>query len=186
MRRLAPSEKRLFLILCGAVFVALNMFGFRAFLQARSGIHKAVLSSKEELAADRRWVEVAETLAAARSWIDAHPMENMPPDEASAALLKSEREEAEKAGLRIVEENLLPVEEGPYGSTAAVSAKLSGPFQGVVKMLFALQTPAAWLSVEKLTLRSDAEPPNVVAEMELKRYFQSGSRQPPSSATATP
>ena len=99
MRPLAPSEKTLFLILCGAVFVALNLLGLRAFLQTKSKVQKAIVSAKAELAVDKSAVEAAESLRAAMEWIAAHPMPQMEPEEASAQLLKTEREEAEKAGL---------------------------------------------------------------------------------------
>jgi len=172
MRPLAPSEKTLFLILCGAVFVALNLLGLRAFLQSKAKVQKAIVSAKAELATDRSSIEVAESLRSAMEWIAAHPMTQMAPEEASAQLLKTEREEAEKAGLKVVEENLLPSQDGEQGGTVSVAAKLSGPFQGVVKMLFALQTPTEWRSVQKLTLQSDDQPPNVIAELELRQYFR--------------
>jgi len=172
MRPLAPSEKTLFLILCGAVFVALNLLGLRAFLQSKAKVQKAIVAAKAELATDRSSIEVAESLRSAMEWIAAHPMTQMAPEEASAQLLKTEREEAEKTGLKVVEENLLPSQDGEQGGTVSVAAKLSGPFQGVVKMLFALQTPTEWRSVQKLTLQSDDQPPNVIVELELRQYFR--------------
>ena len=172
MRTLAPSEKNLILILGGAVFIALNMMGFHAFLQTKAGVQKAMVKSKSELASDRSWVNVGSALKPADTWITTHPMPRMAPDDASAQLLKVERDEAEKSGLKITEENLLPTQETPYGPTVAVSVKLSGPFEGVVKLLFALQSPTAWRTIEKLALKSDAQPPNVVADLELHQYFQ--------------
>ena len=174
MRPLAASEKRLFLILCGAVFLALNMVGLRAFLQARNGLQRAILAAKAELVEDQGWIQTEELLRPARRWMEAHPMPELPDEEASARLLEVIRGAAEKTDLKITEENLLPPQRGPQGSTVAVSAKVSGRFDGVVRMLFALQNPEAWRSVEKLALRSDAEPPNVIADLELRQYFRSG------------
>ena len=108
-------------------------------------------------------------------------MPHMAPDDASAQLLKVEREEAEKAGLKVVEENLLPPQNTPYGPTVAVSVKLTGPFEGVVRMLFALQSPTAWRTLEKLALKSDTQPPNVVVDLEIHQYFL-----PPISTGLTP
>ena len=178
MRTLAPSEKRLLLILCGALFLALNMLGMRAFLQTRTKLRKAIVASKAELSEDREWVTLGQTLLPADRWISSHPMPLFAPDQASAALLKSEREEADKAGLKIDEENLLPAQGNPYGSSVNVSAKLSGPFQSMVKFLFAIQAPDAWRRVEKLTLRSDAQPPNVLAEIELRQDFRTAPPHP--------
>ena len=172
MRPLAQSEKTLFLILCGVLFIALNLLGLRAFLQARSRELQAIVAARNDLAADRSLLEVGAALRPAMKWIESHPMPQLAPEEASARLLKSQREEAERAGLKVTEENLLPSQDVEQGSTVAVAAKLSGPFDGVVRFLFALQTPTEWRSVEKLTLRSDAQPPNVVADLELRQYFQ--------------
>ena len=171
MRTLAPSEKNLLFILGGAVFVAMNMMGLHAFLQTKSGVQKAMIAARSELSSDRSLVELGRTLKPADSWIAAHPMPHIAPDDASAQLLKLEREEAEKAGLKVTEENLLPSQDTPYGRTVAVSVKLTGPFEGVVRMLFALQSPTAWRTLEKLALKSDAQPPNVVADLELHQYF---------------
>jgi hypothetical protein len=179
MRTLAPSEKRLLLILCSALFLALNMLGLRAFLQTRTKLRQAIESARGELSEDRNWVSLADTLVPADRWISAHPMPAFATDQASAALLKSEREEAEKSGLKIDEENLLPSQGNPYGSSVSVSAKLSGPFQSMVKFLFAIQSPDAWRRVEKLTLRSDSQPPNVLAEFELRQDFQTSTHTQP-------
>jgi hypothetical protein len=181
MRTLAPSEKNLLLILGGAVFIALNMMGLHAFLQTKAGVQKAMISAKSELASDRSLAEQGRALKPADSWITSHPMPRMAPDDASAQLLKLERDEAEKAGLKIAEENILPSQETPYGPTVAVSVKLTGPFEGVVRMLFAMQSPIAWRTLEKLALKSDAQPPNVVADIEIHQYFL-----PPTSTGPTP
>ena len=175
MRTLAPGEKTLFLLLCGAVFLAVNMLGLRAFLQAKTGLHKSIATAQTELASDRNWIELGTSLNPAEAWIETHPMPQLQPDDASALLLKTEREEAENAVLKVAEENLLPPQSGPHGEIVGVSVKLTGPFGGVVRMLFALQTPAAWRTVEKLTLRSDSQPPNVIADLELRQYFRTGS-----------
>jgi hypothetical protein len=181
MRTLAPSEKNLLFILGGAVFIALNMMGLHTFLQTKSGVQKAMIAVKSELSSDRNLVELGRALKPADSWITAHPMPRMAPDDASAQLLKLERDEAEKAGLKIAEENILPSQETPYGPTVAVSVKLTGPFEGVVRMLFALQSPTAWRTLEKLALKSDTQPPNVVVDLEIHQYFL-----PPTSAEPTP
>ena len=189
MRPLAPSEKILFLILCAGVFLALNMIGLRAFLETRTRIEQSILTAKSELAEDQHWLTIATTLHPAMTWINAHPMPQMETDDASALLLKTERESAEKAGLKVTEENLLPSQDTPQRSSVAVAAKLSGRFDGIVKMLFELQTPTAWRSVDKLTLKSDAQPPNVVADLELRQYFHPGvatAYPTPPLATNTP
>ena len=72
------------------------------------------------------------------------------------------------------------------GPTVAVSVKLTGPFEGVVRMLFALQSPTAWRTIEKLALKSDAQPPNVVADLELHQYFLPSTSAGPTPQAHTP
>jgi len=172
MRPLASNEKILLLLLFGALFVAVNMMGLHAFLQARTGMEKAIVKARSALASDKSWVEQGKALNPADAWINAHPMPRLTPDEASAQLLKTERDEAEKAGLKVIEENILPSGNTPYGYTVIVFVKLTGPFEGVIRMLFALQSPTSWRTMEKLALKSDTQPPNVVAELELHQYFE--------------
>ena len=173
MRQLAPSEKKLLLILSGVVFFALNMLGLHAFFQARADLQRSIQSAKNQLASQQAWLVTEKALQPAEKWINSHPMQEMSTDDASAELLKTERNEAEKAGLKVTEENLTPPEETPQGKTVSLQAKFAGPFEGVVRMLFALQTPTAWRSIEKLVIKSDAQPPNVIVELELKQFFRS-------------
>jgi hypothetical protein len=182
MKRLAPGEKRLLLMLCGALFVAVNMLGLRAFLQARAGLSKSIAATRSGIAESQGWIERGEILREAMEWLESHPLPQNSPDAASAELLKSERDEAEKSGLKVIEENLLPTQTSPQGSSVAVAVKLSGPFAGLVKMLFAIQNPSAWRTIDKISIKSDAQPPNVLVDMELRQQFQPVD----GSATAAP
>jgi hypothetical protein len=184
MKKLASSEKILFAILCGAVFVALNLLGLRAFLQARTKVQLSIAAAKTELASDRNWLDIADSLHPGLSWITAHPFPEMPPDDASAKLLEFEQGEAEKAGLKVQEENLLPPQDVPQGTSVGVGVKLTGPFEKIVRFLYTLQSPTAWRSIDKLTLRSDTEPPNVIADLEIRQYFHPGTAAEPKAEEA--
>lgn len=173
-------EKTLMVILGIAVFAALNLLGLNLFLKGRANLKRQTAAARAQIASDRSWLDLDDALRPADIWIESHPMKRQASEEASAELLKTEREESEKAGLKIAEESLLPIQQTPYGSCAPVSVKLNGPFPGVVKLLFALQSPTAWRTIEKFSIKSDAQPPNVIADLEIRQFFQ------PSSPAATP
>lgn len=183
MRSLAPSEKRLLLILSAAVFLAANMIGLRALVQSRAKIRVSIASAKASLAEEKGWVSLAETFVPAERWISSHPMPEFSPNDANAELLRHEREAAEGAGLKVLEETLAPTGTASQASAAGVTLKLSGPFAGVVRFLFAMQAPDAWRIVDKMTLRSDAEPPNVVAELEIRQLFRTSGNASGSSSS---
>jgi hypothetical protein len=172
MRKLAPSEKTLFLILCGAVFLALNLLSFKIFLAKRQQVQLEITKTKTTLAEGRGIIQLAQVLEPANSWIHQHPLPIWTPDQASSELLKSERDQAEKNSLKIIDENLLPAHPSKNADSVSVQIKITGPFEGVMKFLFALQNPTAWRTIERFIIKSDAEPSKVIIEFELKQFFK--------------
>lgn len=181
MRKLAKSETRLLLIFGAAVFLAVNLFAVRAWLNHRSGVLAAISESRSAVSTSRSWITAAEALESARDWMQQHPSPVEKPDAANTDLLNTVRNMAEKAGLKIVEETLLPGQEADGARAAVLQTKITGPFPGVASFLFDIQNPTAWRSVEKMMIRSDNEPPNVIVEMEIRQYF----RPPDSNSVQT-
>ena len=171
MRKPAKSELRLLVIFGAAVFLALNLFGVRAWMVRKQTIAANMQQTRTALAEAKSWMTAAESIQAAQGWMQEHPAPVNTGDGASTALLNAVRAEAEKSGIKVVEETLLPSALGSAGNSALLQAKLSGPFAGMARFLFELQSPIAWRAVTKMTIRSDSEPPNVVMEMEIRQYY---------------
>ncbi|NBR48508.1 hypothetical protein EBU02_06635 [bacterium] len=171
MRKPAKSELRLLVLFGAAVFLALNLFGVRAWMGRRQAIASNIAQTRTSLEEAKSWIIAAESIQAAHEWMKEHPAPVNTGDGASTALLNAVRAEAEKAGIKVVEETLLPSVTGSAGSSALLQTKLSGPFAGVARFLFELQSPITWRAVTKMTIRSDTEPPNVVMDMEIRQYY---------------
>lgn len=178
MRQLAPSEKTLFLVLCGAVFLALNLLSFKIFLNLHQRLESKITAMQTKMVEAKNIIAVGETLQPASDWISSHPLPHWNDDQASAQLLKTERSEAEKCGLKIIEENLLPPRTSNNADSVSVQIKLSGPFDGLVKFLFALQNPTAWRTISKFVIKSDTEPTKVIVELELLQFFKTAPTTP--------
>jgi len=179
MRKLATNERRLLIFFCAAIFLALNLLAARAWMTWRSSVVRDIEVTQSQLAEGQVWIEGASAIGSARAWMEAHPPSPLTADQSSTGLLKSFRDAAEEAGLKVAEENLLPAADVNTGNAAALQAKLSGPFAGVTKFLFSLQSPTAWRSVPRLIVRSDAEPPNVLVDMEVRQYYLPASSTGP-------
>lgn len=179
MRKLATNERRLLIFFCAAIFLALNLLAARAWMTWRSSVVRDIEVTRSEIAEGQVWIEGGAATGSAREWMETHPPSSLTADLASTGLLKSFRVAAEEAGLKVTEENLLPSADVSSGNAAALQAKLSGPFGGVTKFLFSLQSPTAWRSVPKLIVRSDAEPPNVLVDMEVRQYYLPASSTGP-------
>lgn len=182
MRKLTPSELRLALLFGGAIFVALNLFAIRSWMTARASLTAGTEAARSSLAEGRSWIEAAGALGSANEWIKANPPPDQTAETASSELLANTRSAAKNAGITVVEENLLPVPSTTAGAAAALQVKVSGRSQDVTRFLFELQAPARWRSVPRLTIRSDAQPPNVVVDMEVRQYYRPAA---PSSSLPT-
>jgi hypothetical protein len=179
MRKLQKSERNLLLIFSVAVFLALNLFALRAWLQHRSKVTAKLAESRTALAGAQSWITAAEAIEPVRDWLKEHPAPANTHEGASTELLNLVRNIAEKAELKILEETLLSSDGQKSGRFVVLQTKLGGPFGSVAKFLFELQSPVSWRAVNKMTVRSDNEPPNVVVDMEIRQYYRSA--QPPKS-----
>ena len=179
MRKLATNEFRLLIFFCAAIFLALNLFAVRAWTGARSSLVRDLEAARGRIAESRVWIDGASGIASSHEWIKAHPPQTNTAEQASTGLLQATRSAAEEAGLKILEENLLPAAATTTGNATSLQAKLSGPFSGVTKFLFAMQSPTAWRSVPKLIVRSDTEPPNVLVDMEVHQYYLPATQNGP-------
>ena len=179
MRKLATNEFRLLIFFCAAIFLAANLLAVRAWTGARSSLIRDVEAARSRMAESRMWIDSASGIASPHEWIKAHPPQTSTPEQASTGLLQTTRSAAEEAGLKIIEENLLPAAATTTGNATSLQAKLSGPFSGVTKFLFAMQNPTAWRSVPKLIIRSDTEPPNVLVDMEVHQYYRPATQKGP-------
>lgn len=183
MRKLAKSETRLLLIFSAAVFLAVNLFAVRAWLNHRASALAAISETRSAIATSRSWITAAESLEPARNWMQQHPSPVEKADAANTRLLNTVRSVAEKSGLKIAEETLLPGEEADGSRAAVLQTKITGPFSEVANFLFEIQNPTAWRSVEKMMIRSDNEPPNVVVDMEIRQYFRPADSNPAPAAS---
>lgn len=183
MRKLAKSETRLLLIFSSAVFLAVNLFAIRAWLNHRAGVLTALSETRSTLSTSHSWITAAEELEPARDWMQQHPSPIEKADAANTGLLNTVRSVAEKSGLKIAEETLLPGEDADGERAAVLQTKITGPFSGVATFLFEIQNPTSWRSVEKMMIRSDNEPPNVIVEMEIRQYFRSSDSNPAATAS---
>jgi hypothetical protein len=181
MRRLAKNEQRLLILFGAAVFLALNLLAIRLWIQNRSALMSQITQTRSAISTGESWIHAAEALQPAREWIEKNPAPTGTGDQASTNLLNSVRSLAEKSNLKLPEETFLPSENSPAGESAVLQVKLTGPFSGVASFLFELQNPTAWRAIDKMMIRSDNEPPNVIVDLVVRQYY----RAPSDAAPAT-
>ena len=181
MRKLSKSEARLLGIFATAIFLAANLLAIRSWMSARRVLLQETSALEMKISEDRDAIESAETLKEAADWIAGHRPPALSDDNASAALLDTVRKAAESQQLGIAAETLLPPTGTGEMAGANLQIKLTGAFPSIVRLLFDLQKPEAWRSIDKLTIRSEATPPNALLEFQIRQYYTA-----PASVSANP
>jgi len=181
MRSLTPTESRLLILFAGALFIMANLFGLKYGMRARAKLTRDTAALESRISEDRSWMILAEDFVEPRQWLAANPPPVFAADAASTELIRVVRGGTEAQGLTMTEESLLPAEGAAGYPNVNLQCKLSGAFPGFVHLLFELQKPGAWRSVEKLNVKSDATPPNVLVEMQIRQYFSDAQPSEPIS-----
>ncbi len=183
MRKLSQSEFRLLIFFSAAVFLAANLLAAKLWMTSRAGLLREITTLKNQVAEDRSWIAAASDFDSAKEWIAGNPPPALASDQASTLLLRTVREAAEAQGLVVTEEALLPSEGTLAYPSTTLQLKLSGSFSSIVHFLYALQKPGAWRAVNKMSIKSDATPPNALVEMQIRQYFTEPGRSaaPPES-----
>ena len=171
MRKLATNEVRLLALFSAAIFLALNLFAARVWMQYRSAIITETAATQAAIAKAQGAITDAEAIKPAQEWIIANPPPTSTAEQANTSLLKAVYAAAEAGGIKVVDENFLAPSDIVTGNAIALQIKISGPFASITKFLFSIQNPTAWRSVPKMTIRSETEPPNVLVDMEIRQYY---------------
>lgn len=177
MRAPTPSEKRLLILFLGAAFFALNAGGCRIWQNAVRNQTRDIAAAMASVNDARAWIATAEAIG--ESARELPPLPVMEINDAPSELLQAARNAAGSSGLTIAEESLAGEPEDLAERAAILRVKLSGPWSGLVDFLFEIQRPDAWRSVEQAVIKADATPQNVLAELELRQYFQPVETAPP-------
>lgn len=127
-------------------------------LNARRDAHLLILADEERALARDKWLR-----------------ENQPPladaASASSALLDFVKQTAAEAGVTLSATKLLEPAEGPAGTEIGIEIQASTRFDSAVRLLHSLQAPEKFISAAKFSIKSDAEPPNVVLDLRLVRHY---------------
>jgi hypothetical protein len=172
VRALTAKEKKLLVVLLAALFFLLNVVGLQAFLnrqrQLQSNIAQLQIQGDEarSILADRDyWQDRA-------AWLDENqPVDDITTIEDDVKFTEFVETSARNAGLEYTRRaggTLPPV--GPYVEVYDAST-VKGTMESLVKWLSELQDPRTFRAIKQLRIRSAPEPPGVVCEIEVARWY---------------
>jgi hypothetical protein len=171
LRKLTKSEKRLSIILIVALFAIGNFYGLSYLLDLMSASSRDVSDLRGEVHSNDIWLKEKDLWLNRKQWIDATQPRIHPDQVPQSELLESVVTSARANQLEIQEQGF-----GENLSTAnyqsvAVRLKLSGALQNVIKWLVEVQQPKLFQAVTSFSLKSANEPPTVILELEIARWY---------------
>lgn len=172
MRALTAKEKKLLAGLLGAIFVLLNVVGLRAFLNRQQALQGNIIRLQGELTEGRAILEEKTVWQERAAWLDAkQPGDDTTTTDDDAKFYEFVETSAKNAGLTYTRRDAgQRPSEGAYAEVVD-SSQVKGKMEALVKWLNELQQPEAFRAIKQISVKS-GEPPEVVAEVEVARWYR--------------
>lgn len=153
MKALNPNERRLVMILSGALFVVLNIFAVRAYLaqtqkvQARIGDLESSAKGYEVILQDQpRW-------EARQAWMQAFPMSPYEGSATDSRFTEEIQRSLVQGGLAIEAQQLHEAATEGDVVVVALDLNIKGSLEQIVRWMQTIQQPGKYLAIRSFTLK---------------------------------
>ena len=168
MRELTPREKRLAVILTGAIFLLLNLFVVTYLIGRQAALEKRRISLRNQQREAAGW------LAQREKWMNEKQPKLQTVGQANSALLESLQTSARGHDINIVEQSFVEVKADtksqlPY-QEIAVRLKVGGSLESIARWLVDVQQPAKFQAVPAFSMKCDTDATKVLCELTVSRY----------------
>jgi hypothetical protein len=175
LRKLTKTEKRLSTILIVAAFAMANFYGLGYLFDLLGSTSQEVSDLRGQAHSDETWLKEKSLWLARKRWIDAAQPRMRVNQVPQSELLESLTTSARANQLDIQEQSFSENKTTPNYQSVAVRLKLGGPLQNVIKWLVKVQQPELFQAITSFSLKSANEPPSVILELEVARWYAPNS-----------
>lgn len=174
MRELTPREKRLAVILTGAIFLLLNLFVVTYLIGRQAALEKRRTSLRNEQSKAAGWLAQREMWLQREKWMNEKQPKLQTVGQANSALLESLQTSARGHDINIVEQSFVEVKADtksqlPY-QEIAVRLKVGGSLESIARWLVDVQQPAKFQAVPAFSMKCDTDATKVLCELTVSRY----------------
>jgi hypothetical protein len=173
MRALTAKERKLLLLLIGALFVLLNVVGLQAFLNRQRLLQSDIARLRAQLDEHRSILAGKDYWEERGAWLEAHqPVDDVGTVEDDTKFTEFVEVSAKNSGLQYTRRGGGPMP--PRGSIAEVydASTVQGPMKALVQWLSELQKPAEFRVIKQFRIKSTEKPPDVVCDVEVARWYR--------------
>lgn len=171
MKALTRHEKKLTLLLGGAVAIGLHLILLKFALEFDRSNRRQAAVAEEELAEARFWIAQRGDWQARAEWLGQN-FRPVPADNPAPALQKMLQGAATAAGLKVEEQKPPVPKEMPRLVQYANRMRMSGSLSQFLDWLVAVYRPTEGIAVTSLNLKIGPEPPKMVGEVVVGQFFR--------------
>ena len=172
MRALTVKEKRLLVGLLAAIFVLLNVVGLQAFINRQRALQSSIVRLQGELTEGRAILEEKTVWQERAAWLDAkQPGDDTTTTDDDAKFYEFVENSAKNAGLTYTRRDAGQRQSDGAYAEVVDSSQVKGKMEALVKWLNELQQPEAFRAIKQISVKS-GEPPEVIAEVEVARWYR--------------
>ncbi len=169
--KLNSRERNLALLLLATGFLLLNLFFLPKLMASnRAGRQKAT-ELQAQLSAAEGWLAKEAYWTERKDWLEKTEPALNAAREDSATQLEDLQNSAKKFGLTITDVQLLQLDSTEFYQPIGARLSVNGPWPGLVQFVAGLQDPAQFDVITRFSVKSGDQPPNVLCELEVQRWF---------------
>ncbi len=169
--RMNQRERMLSWIIAGTIFVLLNLLMLSWIFGAVGRVHAQLAARKAALAEQALYIKERDVWTKREEWIRQHQPILKNPAEASA-LLDQLKQVAGKYNVLIENPAIGSGETTPYHQTVFASIETKSPWPPLVRFLYDVQQPDAFVVFENINVAIDGSDPTMMrGKFKIARWF---------------
>ena len=171
MRALTNNERRLLLLLGLAFFLVLNVFGFTALAKKMQALNREKAQLVLEQNDAKGWLTRKDLWNKRKEWLTEKQPRSDSSGQDSARLLESLQQGARQQKINITQQRLMEPRSNPDYMEVAVQLEARGALESMLRWVAEIQAPDRFQAITSLTLKSDTEPPKVICNLTIARWY---------------
>ena len=148
-----------------------NFYGLSYLFDLTSDLSREVADLRSQVRSNEIWLQERDIWLKRKQWIVATQPRIRPNQVPQSELLESVTTSAKANQLEIQEQGFSENRSTPDYQSVAVRLKLSGALENVIKWLAQIQQPELFQAITSFSLKSANEPPNVILDLEIARWY---------------
>jgi len=174
-RSLNPREKRLLFLCLATIFIVVNVLAFREFTIRRKAVTTSLEQLSEQATSNQVWLSDRAFHEKRRGWLDKKMPYTQSAGRAQGQLLEDLQNAALENELTISNQTLLEPLALDHCNEVAVSVRVRGNQEKMLRWLLTLQSPERFQAVKSLELELDSrareKTPQAQCNLTIARWF---------------